>query len=97
MGSLGVPEIIFILVVALVVFGPRKLPEIGKSLGKALAEFQRERNELISTVEEEVRKTASEPSTTLLTDTGSVPNSYPHNMTGEADNETGDTHAGKRS
>ena len=95
MGSLGVPEIIFILVVALVVFGPRKLPEIGKSLGKALAEFQRARNELISTVEEEVRKTASEPSTTLLTDTGSVPNSYSHKMSGQADNETKETPAGK--
>jgi TatA/E family protein of Tat protein translocase len=91
MGSIGVPELIFILVVALVVFGPRKLPEIGKSLGKALAEFQRARNELISTVEEEVRKSASEPSTTLLTDTVSIPNSYPHNMSGQTDNETKET------
>jgi sec-independent protein translocase protein TatA len=95
MGSIGVPELIFILVVALVVFGPRKLPEIGKSLGKALAEFQRARNELVATVEEEVRKTESEPAATSLTDTGSVPNSYPHNMSGLANNATGGTHTGK--
>ncbi len=56
MGPLGVPELIVIFVVALIVFGPRKLPEIGKSLGKALKEFQRARNELMSTVEEEVRR-----------------------------------------
>ena len=89
MGSIGVPELIFILVVALMVFGPRKLPEIGKSLGKALAEFQRARNELISTVEEEVHKTASEPSKTYIA------NSYPHKMDGQADNETKETPAGK--
>ena len=61
MGSIGVPELILILVVALLIFGPRKLPEIGKSLGKALAEFQRARNDLVATVEEEVRKSEAEP------------------------------------
>lgn len=39
--SLGMPELILILVIALVVFGPRKLPEVGKSLGKTLNEFRR--------------------------------------------------------
>ena len=39
-GSLGGPEIFLILVIALIVFGPRKLPEIGKSVGKMLAEFR---------------------------------------------------------
>ncbi len=39
--SLGVPELILILTIALVVFGPRKLPEIGRSLGKTLNEFRR--------------------------------------------------------
>ena len=61
MGPIGVPELFLILVAALLVFGPRKLPEIGKSLGKALAEFQRARNQLVATVEEEVRKIESEP------------------------------------
>ena len=69
MGSIGVPELIVIFVVALLVFGPRKLPEIGKSLGKALKEFQRARNELISTVEEEVRKIETETSIPASTTT----------------------------
>ena len=55
MGSIGVPELIIIFVVALIVFGPRKLPELGKSLGKGLAEFRKASNELRSTFEEEVR------------------------------------------
>ncbi|MGM0397027.1 MAG: twin-arginine translocase TatA/TatE family subunit [Bacillota bacterium] len=40
MGRLGAPELILILAIALVIFGPSKLPEIGKSLGKALGEFK---------------------------------------------------------
>jgi sec-independent protein translocase protein TatA len=55
MGSLGMQEIIVIFVLALIVFGPRKLPEIGKSLGKGLAEFKKASNELKQTWEEEVR------------------------------------------
>lgn len=39
-GRLGMPELILILAIALVIFGPSKLPEIGKSLGKALREFK---------------------------------------------------------
>ncbi len=55
MGSLGMQEIIVIFVLALIVFGPRKLPELGKTLGKGLAEFKKASNELKSTWEEEVR------------------------------------------
>jgi sec-independent protein translocase protein TatA len=55
MGSLGMQEIIIIFVLALIVFGPRKLPELGKTLGKGLAEFKRASNELKQTWEEEVR------------------------------------------
>jgi sec-independent protein translocase protein TatA len=55
MGSLGMQEIIVIFVLALIVFGPRKLPEIGKMLGKGLAEFKKASNELRQTWEEEVR------------------------------------------
>ncbi|HEX7155510.1 MAG TPA: twin-arginine translocase TatA/TatE family subunit [Thermoanaerobaculia bacterium] len=54
-GSLGVPELILIMVVALIVFGPRKLPEIGRTLGKALAEFRKATDDLKSTIEREVR------------------------------------------
>jgi TatA/E family protein of Tat protein translocase len=53
--SLGMPELIFILVIALIVFGPRKLPDLGRSLGKSIGEFRRASNELKSTLEDEIR------------------------------------------
>lgn len=55
LGSLGVPELMLILAVALIVFGPRKLPEIGRTLGKALGEFRKATDDLKSTLEREVR------------------------------------------
>ena len=54
-GSIAMPELIIIFVIALIIFGPRKLPELGRSLGKSLAEFKRASNELKSTLEEEIR------------------------------------------
>ena len=54
-GSIGMPELIIILVIALIIFGPRKLPELGRSLGKSIGEFKRASNELRSTLEEEIR------------------------------------------
>jgi Tat protein translocase TatB subunit len=53
-GTLGGPELFLIFVVALIVFGPRKMPEIGKSLGKMMAEFRRASNDFRSTIENEV-------------------------------------------
>ena len=53
-GSLGFPELMFIFVIALILFGPRQLPKIGQSLGRALGEFRRASNEFKRTVEEEV-------------------------------------------
>jgi sec-independent protein translocase protein TatA len=54
-GSLGFPELLVIFVIALIVFGPRKLPELGRSLGKSIAEFKRASNELRNTLDEEIR------------------------------------------
>lgn len=53
-GSLGIPELVMIFIVALLLFGPRKLPEIGRTVGKALGEFRRASNDLKRTLEEEV-------------------------------------------
>ena len=67
MGNLGMQEIIVIFVLALIIFGPRKLPDIGKTLGKGIAEFKKASNELKQTWEEEVRldKEKEEMSTIL--------------------------------
>src|SRR6266550_3859753 len=54
-GSLGFPEMILIFIVALFVFGPKRLPEIGKTLGKALGEFKKATDDFKSTIEREVR------------------------------------------
>ncbi len=54
-GSIGMPELIIILVIALIIFGPRKLPELGRSLGKSIGEFKKASNELRSTLDDEIR------------------------------------------
>jgi sec-independent protein translocase protein TatA len=55
MGNIGMPEMVLILVIALIFFGPRKLPELGRSLGKSLNEFKKASNDLRSTLEDEIR------------------------------------------
>ena len=63
-GSIGMPELIIIFMIALIIFGPRKLPELGRSLGKSLGEFKRASNELRNTLDEEIRleeQRAAEP------------------------------------
>lgn len=54
-GNLGFSEMLVILAVALIVFGPQRLPDIARSLGKALGHFRRTAADLRSTVEREVR------------------------------------------
>lgn len=60
-GSLGFPEILFILVVALLVFGPKRLPEIGRTIGKALGEFRQATGDLKRSLDREI--TMDSPST----------------------------------
>jgi TatA/E family protein of Tat protein translocase len=72
--NLGMPEMIFIFLLALVIFGPRKLPELGRQLGKALGEFKKASNEFKNQLEtemlnielEERARKQPEPSPTIL-------------------------------
>ena len=55
-GPIGMPELVLIFLVALLVFGPRKLPELGRSLGKGIAEFKRASDDLKRTIEDEIEQ-----------------------------------------
>jgi TatA/E family protein of Tat protein translocase len=75
--GLGMPEVLLILVIALIVFGPRKLPELGKSMGQAMAQFRRASDDFKRTWEQEVeldniRKTSA---------SGSAESDHGHNST----------------
>jgi sec-independent protein translocase protein TatB len=54
--NLGMPEMIFIFLLALIIFGPKKLPEIGRQIGRALTEFKRASNEFKIQIEDEIRQ-----------------------------------------
>ena len=60
MGPLGMPEMMFIMVLALVLFGPKELPQIGRKVGKAIREFQRASSELKTTFEREMQNLEQE-------------------------------------
>jgi len=55
MGTLGIPEMMFIFTLALLLFGPKKLPELGRTVGKAIAEFRRAQSELKATFDREMQ------------------------------------------
>jgi TatA/E family protein of Tat protein translocase len=54
-GNIGLPELLIILVIALLIFGPKKLPEVGKSLGRAIREFRRTSDEIKEKIEQEIQ------------------------------------------
>ncbi|MEF2094570.1 twin-arginine translocase TatA/TatE family subunit [Bacillus sp. CFBP9009] len=64
LSSIGIPGLILILVIALIIFGPSKLPEIGSAFGNTLKEFKKATNDLISNEKEE--KTNSEEKNKLV-------------------------------
>ncbi len=74
-GPIGMPELIIILVIALIIFGPRKLPELGRSIGRSLAEFKRASNELRHTLDDEIRVEQQQRTSTSTpaTEDGAIP------------------------
>src|SRR5581483_11758298 len=59
-GTLGTQEMLFIFILALLLFGPKKLPEIGRTVGKALTEFRRASSDLKATFDREMRTLEAE-------------------------------------
>ena len=58
MGPIGWPETVFIFFLALLLFGPKKLPDLGRTVGKALSEFQRTKGEMMAAFERETKQLA---------------------------------------
>jgi len=54
-GNIGFPELLIILIIALLIFGPKKLPEVGRNIGRAIREFRRASDELREKIEDEIK------------------------------------------
>jgi TatA/E family protein of Tat protein translocase len=96
LGTLGTPEMIFIFLLALVLFGPKKLPELGRTVGKAITEFRKASNELKSTFDRELKNLEADTNlkgiqNDLQMDTYNYDySSYEHNYDGSSYGETYD-------
>ena len=80
MFGIGFPELLMIMAIALIVLGPKRLPDIAKALGRGLAEFKRASEELKQTFEAEVRSQETDKTTpppVKLTPPGAMPTPYP--------------------
>jgi TatA/E family protein of Tat protein translocase len=64
--NLGFPEMIFLFILALLIFGPKKLPEVGRQIGRALNEFKRASNEFKSQIENEMSQLERETEPQIL-------------------------------
>lgn len=94
MGPVGVPEMFLIFTLALLLFGPKKLPELGRMLGKGLSEFRRAKNELKSTFETHMRELEKEtqiesPSYSSTSDYSSKAYPYPYDEYSHSGSENG--------
>jgi|ERR1700761_878876 len=78
MGPLGVQEMIAIFVIALILFGPKKLPELARTIGKALSEFRRAKNELKASLETHLNELERETRTSSFTTNDYSSARYPH-------------------
>src|SRR5271157_4063004 len=77
LGTLGTQEMIFIFLLALLLFGPKKLPEIGRTVGKALTEFRRASSELKTTFDREMKNLEAETGVKEIANQYQYPN-YTH-------------------
>ncbi len=102
MGPIGAQEMIFIFILALLLFGPKKLPELGRMLGKGLTEFRRAKNELKTTFESHMQelereaKLADQPEKPKWeqssgTEYSSASYPYPYDEYGRYDTAAGDS------
>ena len=89
MGPIGVQEIILIFLVALVLFGPKKLPELGRLLGKGLTEYRRAKSELKSTFETHLRELEREANVDASLKSNTFPYSSPKSVTSTTYDEYG--------
>src|SRR5579864_1494751 len=87
--NLGIPEMIFIFVLALIIFGPKKMPEIGRQIGRALAEFKRASNEFKAQIETEIQQMEVETNVPSYVSEPSVPPE--HTIAASASEPAGET------
>jgi len=85
MGPIGMQEMIALFAIALLLFGPKKLPELGKTLGKALSEFRRAKSELKATLESHMHEIERETRLESSSSTSSTSYSYPYDDYGQQD------------
>lgn len=75
--NLGMPEMIFIFLLALIIFGPKKMPEIGRQIGRALAEFKKASNDFKMQIEDEIRQLEYEEQQKKLASTTTIEGNTP--------------------
>ena len=92
MGPLGWQEMAFIFVLALLLFGPKKLPEIGRTLGKAMTEFKRASNELKATFDRELSSLERENESLKEVTSGYNPENYSHDYSSDSSYYDGGYH-----
>jgi TatA/E family protein of Tat protein translocase len=90
MGPLGWQETVFIFILALLLFGPKKLPELGKTVGKALTEFRRASNELKATFDRELSSLEREDQSIKEVTSSYDPSNYNYNYDYSYDSHSDD-------